>query len=815
MPARKLMRSMVRAYWAIVFLSVGVMGQADDLLRVEEVVAPARVPAGVSVPIEVSFSVVEPLRDGWRVSLELAPIGGGATIKVGPVNSLFTAETPLGTQQTYAFTVAIPDDAAAGSYRIIADHYAKVDDAWVHVRYVDRDGNPLALTVGELMIVAPLPALPLPPPQRKLNPGEIHAVYECEQFEGMDGGGEDVGVAQGWTWYSRVHSSAMRTAVNNTGSGVIHATLNPPLPAGDYKLFLKADSVFSTVRVGLDDESIEVTPLREGWTEVGTVTMREPSSRLWVEAVNRVGKYVMVDSIYLTNNLATEATRGRDPSRQFLPADAAPIKKGRTIWTDSYLAETRERIAEHEQIRQVADGVVASARDIAGHTDRELWGLLPDTTIAREYYVNQNAGCPVCGLKIKEYDVFHPWILKPLERPFKLECPSCGGIFPSNDFAAGELAGGEFPDDGDGCEIGDETYCFIGEYVHFTYRKFFLSYLKTLTEAVVLTEDPALAHKGAVMLLRAAEQYPNSEDRSERGFASQGQPWGFRSGCITDSIWSSYEGKNYGQAYDAVWPFLDGDEELLALARKEIPQIQTHEDLRLYIEENLLRRVAQAYCDGAIVGNLGYHHKGLAWLLLALDDVESPRFPNCTDLLEYAYYRIFGPLRYFPNMLGRDGSSMESPGYNASRLNMVGAIAIMERFFEQNPEIPRDRYPSMWQDPRFQAQFDYYTDYVLLDRWLPAVGDCNGGPVIPEPSAPAKLSAATPAIAANAWAHYRTPKLAMLAYGLGNEPPSPSLWGDLPLDELAAARVEAPERFERGGAGAVGLVRTAVVSRPQ
>ncbi|HJN16647.1 MAG TPA: heparinase II/III family protein, partial [Armatimonadota bacterium] len=784
----------MRAWWVMMLLPIGGTGWAGDVLRVERVLAPRRVAAGTSAPIEVRFSVVEPLGDIWRVSMELAPIGDGERIVEGPAKSLFSAQMVAGVEKTYSFALAIPADAPPGTYRLIVDHYGKVDGAWAHVRYVDRDDKPMSVAIGELEVVEPLPQLPLPAPQRKLRAGEIHAVYECEEFEGMDGGGEDVGVAQGWTWHSDVHSSGLRAAVNSNGSGVIHAILDPPLPAGDYKLFLKAGSVGSTLRVGLDDEATEVTPLRNGWVETGAVTVGEPATRLWVEVVEKIGRYAIVDSIYVTNDLASEATRGRDPSRQFLPADAAPLKTGRTIYTNEYLAAMRDRVADHESLSDLADRIIESARSIAANTDEQLWGLMADTSIKREYYVNQNRGCPVCGLKIKEFEVFHPWILKPLERPFKMACPSCEGVFPSNDFAAGELTGGDYPDDGTGYAAGEDTYHFIGEYVHFAYRTGYQGKLRALTQGVVLTEDPEIAHKASVMVLRAAQQFPNSEDRQERAFKEH---WGHRSGCVTDSIWSSYEGRQYGQAYDAVWPFLDADEELLALARREIPEIETPDDLRLYIEENLLRRVAQAYCDEAILGNAGYHHKGLAWLLLALDDDESTRFPNCRDLLEYVYYRIYGALRYFPNLLGRDGSSLESPGYNASRLNMVGATPVLERYFDQHPGVPRDRYPNMWDDPRFEAQFDYYTDYMLLDRWLPTVGDTTGGPVVPEPVARQKLSVVSPGIAAAAWAKYQTPKLATVAYGLDDKPPSPSLWEDLPLDELAAARADAPENLKR------------------
>ncbi len=768
---------------------------AADLLRLDGLIAPKQAPAGVAVPFSATFTVLEPISAGWRVGADLIPAAGGPKYSEGPANSPFGPATETGATRTVSFSVAVPSDAAPGIYRIAIDHYTKRDDRWVHVRYQDADGKPQSVILGELEIIGPLAPAPAPARQRRLRAGEIHRVLQAEDFEGMDGGGEDLGVARGWTWYSHPRYAHRRAAVNTTGTGTVTRPLTAPLPAGDYRVLVSAQSPMAAVRISLGESAIEGELQRSGWNDLGTLAVARPVSAIALTAVRKPGQYVIVDAVYVTNDLSTVPTSGLDPSRQFLPADAKPTKSGRTIYTESYMAGVRARMARYPEVAKTAADTIERAREIAAHGDEALWGLLADTTIKREYYVNQNKGCPVCGLKIKEFDAFHPWIIDPFERPYKMQCPSCNTVFPSNDFAAGELTGGEYPDDGTGFRRGEDTYSFIGEYVHEAYRKVFVQHLRTLTEATALTGDPALTHKLGVMLLRAAQQWPNSEDRADRAFKGT---VGYASGAITDLIWSSYEGRNYGCAYDAAWPFLDADEELLTLARREIPEIQSHEDLRLYIEENLLRRIGQMYCDGAIQGNAGYHHAGMAWLLLALGDMGSDRFPDCTDLLEFLYYRIFGPVRYLPNLLGRDGCSYESTGYNASRLNMVDALRLTERFFaQQGQQLDRGRFPSLCDDPRFAAQFDYYTDYILLDRWLPSVGDANGGPMVPERTAPNKLSVVSPAVAVRAWEVYKTPTLARLAYGYEDTPPAPSLWDDLPVDELAEARKQAPDEIER------------------
>lgn len=766
---------------------------ADDLLRLEEFTVPARVPAGGACPIVARFTVVEPVRAGWRVSAELVPWAGGARYSVGPEHSLFSPATPVGTERTVTLSVPLPESAPLGRYRVILDHYDNPQGEWVHLRYIDAAGQPLGPMLGEVEVVAPLSPLPLPAPQRRLRPGEIHRVLEVEDFQGMAGRGEDLGLVSGWTWYSWHNYSRTRAAINNTGQGSIYATVDPPLPPGTYKVFAKMASTFSTIRVAVGEAACEAETLRADWNEIGTVRTEQPVRRVTVEALRKIGQYIIVDSLYITNNLQTVATHGWDPSRQFLPADARPTKTARTIYTVDYLRGLRSRLDRYPALRQQANQVVAEARRLAAYPDERLFQVLADTSLKREYYVNQLKGCPTCGLKVLEYGT-HPWIIDPLEHPFKLQCPVCKQYFPTNDFAAGERTGGEYPDDGTGYKRGEDTYHFIGEYVHWAYRNHYLAYLRTLTQALVLTEDAALAHKLGILLLRAAQQYPNSEDRRTRAFKND---WATDCGCITDTVWSSYEGRDYGQAYDAVWPYLDRDSELLQFARQHLAEIQTGEDLRLYIEENLLRRVGQAYCDNVIQGNPGYHHKGLAWLLLALGDLDSARYPNCQDLLESLYYRVYGPMRYFGNLLGPDGSSFESPGYNSARLNMLEAMDVVDRFFAAHPELSRDRFPSLWDDPRFAAQFDYYTDLVLLDRWLPAIGDAGGETVIPERRPADRLSLVSPGVAAKAWQRYRTPRLARLAYGYEDTAPLPSLWDDVPLKELATARRRAPDAIER------------------
>ncbi len=42
-------------------------------------------------------------------------------------------------------------------------------------------------------------------------------------------------------------------------------------------------------------------------------------------------------------------------------------------------------------------------------------------------------GCPVCGKRVDKYGNY-PYMADIFNEPFKIKCPSCKSVFPSNDF---------------------------------------------------------------------------------------------------------------------------------------------------------------------------------------------------------------------------------------------------------------------------------------------------------------------------------------------------------------------------------------------
>ena len=421
---------------------------------------------------------------------------------------------------------------------------------------------------------------------------------------------------------------------------------------------------------------------------------------------------------------------------------AGSAKTRRTCVTDEEIATARRNIAKYgwakDKLKSLKDDVIRSSWCEVGKTadqllevpDEQFWDLMPDTRIHREYYVNQHKGCPVHGIAIKKFSVFHPWKIDPFNKPFKIQCPVGEEWYPSNDFANGDLTSGDFPDDGTGFKKDGDTYYFVGEYIHAVYLNAVRPALDRLSQLYLFTGDRRYAHKAAVILLRLAEQFPNSTDKKDRCYK---YPYAVRSGLITDYIWSCSDVAGIAAGYDRIYDALD-DPDTVAFVSKKIPAIKTGADIRFYVEENVVRVGAKALQDVAIVGNFGMHQNSAATLALVMDDVKGTNKPDSLDLIEWLYYKADGPLRTFArNSLFKDGGGAESIGYNTSKLAMFPTLNKVEALRKLHPrEIDAARYPVLWDEPKLRAMTgNYFMDLVTLDRYYPGVGDGTPEPMHP------------------------------------------------------------------------------------
>lgn len=348
--------------------------------------------------------------------------------------------------------------------------------------------------------------------------------------------------------------------------------------------------------------------------------------------------------------------------------------------------------------------------------DEVFWNVMPSTRYQRCVDVGNNPfrtpkiGCPVHGEQIYEVDAYYPWIVDCIAAPYKLKCPVGGETYPSNDFAAGDLTSGDYPDDGNGYVDADGTrYHFIGLYAHYAYNTVLIPAIRSFGHAYLITGDKRYAHKAAICLLKEASEYPNSTDRKDWTYIPG---YGKGSGMITDVVWSAGALNASALCYDEVKDTIATDAELLAFARQRLPGIATGEDLKAYIEDHTFRAGLQALVEHRIQPNEGWGQEAVAKLALLLGDF-GDRHPNSLDALEWLYYGG-GRLKTLGNQFWKDGSSYESTGYNDARLGLVQAVRTVERLRALVPErVPADRYPDMTQEEKLQRYLDTYRPAIL------------------------------------------------------------------------------------------------------
>jgi len=412
-------------------------------------------------------------------------------------------------------------------------------------------------------------------------------------------------------------------------------------------------------------------------------------------------------------------------------------KTGLSYLTSEELERQRAEFAANH--RGLAERDTAVADDL-----EEIYADLPDSAIPRCVYVNEQnyqrvpepkRGCPVCGEKVFEgRSSFYPWVLDPDEHPFQVQCPECGRWFPSNDFGAGDMTSGEFPDDGYSyIDEGGVPYSFVAYYVQEHYHGY--NRPELFSRYYLATGEQRWGRASALVLFRIAEQYLNlALNTNQRlGYTQgalwsgrippQGTPWpGHARGFYMDGIWSIGRDRQYSEAVERIWDYFDENDPVLLefLQAHHHPEIRTMRDVREFIETGYFRTVTQGVLDRNVNGN------GPTELAMGLRLATFLNTPRAIEIAEYAFNTPYEGMRdYLPNEFYKDGAGYESPGYNNAHYSGTVEIAdLLTRLAELQPEQYRAAtFPLLDQDPRFRAMFDHNINMSLISRTYANVGD--------------------------------------------------------------------------------------------
>jgi len=297
-----------------------------------------------------------------------------------------------------------------------------------------------------------------------------------------------------------------------------------------------------------------------------------------------------------------------------------PPPKDRSAFFPAPLCQRlRQNIARYDWAKQTAQRIVRDAEFWRRMSDDELWALMFVPTITRSWHVWSNGYCPACKKPVPMYN----WRVDALRHPWKVQCPHCGKLFPTNDFAAFYRSGlderGIFDpkradrsllfntdhpdpndplhkfgvDDGEGYVEGDKRWRFIGAYlIYGQWKQLVLGGIKNLAAAYLVTGDKVYACKAGILLDRVADLYPQFDFRTqavvyERHLGSNGYV----------SIWhdACEETRLLALAYDAIFEAIRNDRELVAFLNRKAKQHRlpnpkaTFADIQGNIEDGILR----------------------------------------------------------------------------------------------------------------------------------------------------------------------------------------------------------------------------------
>src|SRR5262249_16811775 len=186
--------------------------------------------------------------------------------------------------------------------------------------------------------------------------------------------------------------------------------------------------------------------------------------------------------------------------------------------------------------------------------------------------------------------------------------------------------------------------------------------------------------------------------------------------------------------YDVMVEGIEGDAQLVRFMKTRSAGLDSAAAIRCWIDEALLRTMARATLDGAILANPGTYESGLAAIALCLDDFESGRYPDSAEMIRALYddqntqessWSI--PKRYVTNLIHPNGFPDSSVDYGSLVLSFVECGEWRERLRRLHPrEFDPARYPNLLLHPRLRLLIDFLTEVVCLQRYHPALGDGHG-----------------------------------------------------------------------------------------
>jgi hypothetical protein len=496
------------------------------------------------------------------------------------------------------------------------------------------------------------------------------------------------------------------------------------------------------------------------------------------------------------------------------------------------IANLRNNCFAYEWAKQLRDEAIEKAATWVAMEDKTLWASIPgqdlprciDVTFDRLTKGPKSLGCLKCGNAIKRFGNY-PYDPDFRNKPWKLTCPSCGSVFPTNDFGKYYLSAidekGLFnpakgdrsllynvdhpdPDDplhkygvDDGFGYIDEngrSHKFIGYYA-WKYWMYLNNGLEALAAAFLFTGEQRYAHKAAILLDRIADVYPDMDWKpyADRGwYHSDG---GTNLGKIEGSIWETGVVQKFAESYDKILSGTVDSPEIFAFLKRQSQKYQlpnakgTRELFIENVDRRILHTAFEAVLSRQIRGNQGMHQLTVAMCAVALNTE-----PQTSQWLDWLFTPDGGAI---PGLMltqfDRDGTSDEgAPGYALMWGRLVTELA---SWLISYPAYTKH---NIFEDyPQFSATFLAAYRLAALGRAIPNIGDSGATGLV-------SGNLVDPDYMALGYYYTRDPEIAIAAYrangnsaqGLGRNIYSQD--PDALSDEIAAIAEKAGARPEGG-----------------
>ncbi|MBN1347048.1 MAG: heparinase II/III family protein [Phycisphaerae bacterium] len=299
-----------------------------------------------------------------------------------------------------------------------------------------------------------------------------------------------------------------------------------------------------------------------------------------------------------------------------------PSKEASALFPAELIANARANAKKYDWAQAVRKDIIRAAEPWMKYTHDELWDLMFASTIDRSWMVWSSGFCPACKKRVPMYN----WEIDALNRPWKVRCPHCGQLFPTNDFAKFYKSGlddhGAFDpkkadrsllvsakhpdaadpkhlfgvDDGNGYVEGKNRWRFIGTYlIYGQWKQAIVDGVVKLAQAYVVTGDEGYAHRAGILLDRVADLYPTHD------FHKQGWVYERRGDRGYVSTWhdACEEVRLLALAYDQIFDAIRTDKFLVQFLASKAEQYKlpnpkaTFADIQRNIEDCILRDTIQ------------------------------------------------------------------------------------------------------------------------------------------------------------------------------------------------------------------------------